>query len=68
MAALRELVWKIGPLSTGHQGARAQCAKQDRCVQFAQTLVRELKTHAAPRRYTIKRLCFKAEKVCQHPF
>ena len=44
MAALRKLIWKIGPLSTGHQGAQAQCAKQDRCVQFAQTLVRELKT------------------------
>ena len=38
------------------QGAQAHRARRDRYAQFAQTLAQELKTQAASRRYTIKRL------------
>jgi THO complex subunit 2 len=38
------------------QGAQAHRARRDRYAQFAQTLTQELKTQAASRRYTIKRL------------
>jgi THO complex subunit 2 len=41
---------------TKRQGAQAHRARRDRYVQFAQTLAQELKTQAASRRYTIKRL------------
>jgi THO complex subunit 2 len=38
------------------QGAPAHRARRDRYAQFAQTLAQELKTQAASRRFTIKRL------------
>ncbi|KAI9512728.1 transcription factor/nuclear export subunit protein 2-domain-containing protein [Russula earlei] len=38
------------------QSAQAHRAKRDRYAQFAQTLAQELKTQAASRRFTIKRL------------
>ena len=41
---------------TKRQGAQAHRARRDRYAQFAQTLAQELKTQAASRRYTIKRL------------
>jgi THO complex subunit 2 len=41
---------------TKRQGAQAHRARRDRYTQFAQTLAQELKTQAASRRYTIKRL------------
>ena len=41
---------------TKRQGAQAHRGKRDRYAQFAQTLAQELKTQAASRRYTIKRL------------
>lgn len=41
---------------TKRQGAQAHRLKRDRYAQYAQTLAQELKTQAASRRYTIKRL------------
>ena len=41
---------------TKRQGAQAHRGRRDRYAQFAQTLAQELKTQAASRRYTIKRL------------
>jgi THO complex subunit 2 len=41
---------------TKRQGAQAHRARRDRYAQFAQTLAQELKTQAASRRFTIKRL------------
>ncbi len=41
---------------TKRQGAQTHRSKRDRYAQFAQTLTQELKTQAASRRYTIKRL------------
>ncbi|KAH9077515.1 transcription factor/nuclear export subunit protein 2-domain-containing protein [Lactarius deliciosus] len=41
---------------TKRQGAQAHRARRDRYAQFSQTLAQELKTQAASRRYTIKRL------------
>jgi THO complex subunit 2 len=41
---------------TKRQGAPAHRARRDRYAQFVQTLAQELKTQAASRRYTIKRL------------
>jgi THO complex subunit 2 len=41
---------------TKRQGAQTHRSRRDRYAQFAQTLAQELKTQAASRRYTIKRL------------
>jgi THO complex subunit 2 len=41
---------------TKRQGAATHRGRRDRYAQFAQTLAQELKTQAASRRYTIKRL------------